>query len=230
MKTQAIVPMAGLGIRFNAALPKPLVRLSGKPIFIYALEALAACKEIHSIVLVVHEDYQGRYKDFVEEYHVPKIAAIVSGGKERRDSVLNGLARLDEDTQLVLIHDGARPLVSPSVIRKAIAACEHADSVIVAVPVKPTIKRVDQTRLEVIETLDRKELWDVQTPQVFQKAVLQKAHADTQGMESTDDAFLVETIGGTVKVVEGEYCNIKITTPEDLSLAEVLLKASGDKE
>ncbi len=230
MKTQAIVPMAGLGVRFDSDTPKPLILLKDKPIFIYALEALVRCDAIESIILVVHEDYRKEYKKVIDQYAIPKVKEIIRGGKTRRDSVLCGIKRLDQDTDIVLIHDGARPLINEVIIRRSIELCETDDAVIVAVEVKPTIKRVDEDRMMVAGTLKRKGLWEVQTPQVFKKEILIEAHKENQDLECTDDAFLVEKLGRKVRVLQGNYSNIKITTPEDLWIAEILLKDQRDKD
>jgi len=222
MKTQAIVPMAGVGARFNAEIPKPLVFLKEKPICVYALERLAQSVLIDSIILVVHAQYMTEYRRVVEKYQLKKISEIIAGGETRRESVFYGLNVLKKDTEFVLIHDGARPLITQKIINESICLCQEAGAVIVAVPLKPTVKRVDGKDMVVEETLKREELWEVQTPQVFQKSMLIKAHKQHLNFPATDDAFLVEKMGNTVKVLQGNYHNIKITTPEDLIIAEAL--------
>ncbi len=225
MKTQAIVPMAGLGLRFKADVPKPLIPLNGKPIFIHALQALALNEAIDSILVVGHPDFMERYRGILEEYKLGKVKHLVAGGATRRESVFNGIRLLDQDTEMVLVHDGARPLVSQKVINEAITLCALNAAVIVATEVKPTIKKVDKDTMQVLKTLDRSQLWEVQTPQVFQKDLLVKAHAQNKEMVSTDDAFLIEQIGHPVKVVKGDCRNIKITTQEDLIVAEAFLSS-----
>ncbi len=222
MKVQAILPTAGAGSRFKSTLPKPLVSLGGKPIFIHALEALEQSIAIDSVILVAPESHLKEFEKVLKQYDLHRSTKVVAGGKTRFESVSNGLKALDKDTEIVLVHDGARPLVTTKIIDEAINLCHNEPAVIVAVPVKPTIKRVN-IKLEVKETLRRDELWEVQTPQVFKKDILLKAHEEGRGLDVTDDAALVERLGIKVKVVMGDYRNIKITTKEDLVIAEALL-------
>lgn len=224
MKIQAIVPSAGMGSRLQSDIPKPLISLKGKPLFIYALESLSKCSLIESIVVVADKDNLSEFKKIIGKYNIPKISQVVVGGETRRDSVFNGLKALDDDTDIVVIHDGARPLISLRVIEESIKACYEEVAVIVSVPIKPTIKRVNRDELYVEGTLDRSLLWEVQTPQVFRKDIIIRAHNEGKGLQATDDAFLVERLGERVKVITGDYSNIKITTQEDLSFAERILE------
>jgi 2-C-methyl-D-erythritol 4-phosphate cytidylyltransferase len=169
------------------------------------------------------EEYVAELRRLIRGGGIKKVDRIVEGGKTRRESVSNGLKHLDPKTSMVVVHDGVRPLITPNLIETAIKAAAKAKAIVVAVPVKPTIKRVDKRSLEIIETLDRSELWEVQTPQVFDRKLLEKAHAQTKASLATDDAMLVEALGQKVKVIEGDYSNIKITTREDLIVAQALL-------
>ena len=149
------------------------------------------------------------------------------GGALRSDSVKCGLKALSSDTKLVLVHDAARPFIDSSVIDRLLASLKKNKSAIVGVPVKFTVKKVDRKSLKIKETPARDLLWEAQTPQGFHKDVLVKAHAKKSKEEATDDAMLVERIGGKVKMVMGNYRNIKITTPEDIILAQQLIVSKG---
>jgi len=223
MKTQVIIPTAGLGVRLQSDVPKQLVEINGKPIFIHTLLAVQECSSVDSIILVAQKYFVDRCKSLAEEYGLNKVKKIVAGGKYRRESVQKGIEELDEDTKVVVIHDGVRPLISSDTINEAISLCEKENAVIVAVPVKPTIKRINEASLYVEATLKRNELWEVQTPQVFKKDILIEAHNLDGDIDATDDAFLVEKLGINVKVLKGDYRNIKITTKEDIKIAEAFL-------
>ncbi len=220
--------MAGEGKRFKNTLPKPLVSLNGKPLFLYALEVFEASPLIKSIVVVVPPSHLKDFKETVSRQGLKKIAHIVAGGKTRRDSVFNGLKVLDKDTEAVVVHDGVRPLVTGELLAQVVEQLKRHQAVIVAVPVKPTIKKVDPGKMQVAETIQRENVWEVQTPQAFHKETLLKAHREAQG-SATDDAVMVEALGVPVSVVMGDYRNLKITTPEDLIMAQALL-SSGKKK
>jgi len=223
MKTQAIIPTAGIGNRFNSQVPKPLVLLQGKPLFIYCLEAIEKSNLVDSIILVAQEEHFDEFEKFIKEYQLQKISRIAAGGATRCESVYNGINVLDENTELVLIHDGVRPLVTTELIDEMIEYAQDHKAVIAAVAVKPTIKKVDQKQMLVNETLERDGLWEMQTPQLFKKDIIMEAHNKGKGSNPTDDASLVENIGCPVKVFEGDYKNIKVTTEEDLIMAGAFL-------
>jgi len=225
MKTQAIIPTAGLGTRMRSDVTKFLMELEGDPIIVLTLKAFQESSLVESVILVVQEDHREKMKDLISEYSLTKVKEIVVGGETRFDSVHNGLAKIDADTDVIVVHDGARPLIDASTINKAIKQCEQSEAVVVAVPVKSTIKRVNKENLLVEETLNRNELWEVQTPQVFKREILVKAHENAQGIAATDDAMLVEQLGIKVEILEGSYKNIKITTQEDLKIARVFLQS-----
>jgi 2-C-methyl-D-erythritol 4-phosphate cytidylyltransferase len=219
----AIVPAAGTGARFGSAQPKPLVDLGGKPVVVRTLEVFEHYAPVQGVVLVVHTDWLKDYKDLVAAYGLKKVKAVVVGGDTRTQSVRNGLLALGADADVVMVHDGARPLVTPEVLAAGIDAVKISGAAIAAVPVKPTIKVVDPKAKTVMETLDRDLLWEVQTPQVFDRKVLEKAYAEDRD-GATDDAAIVERSGVKVGVFMGSYANVKITTPEDLVIARALLK------
>jgi len=224
MKTQAIIPTGGAGSRFGSEVPKSLVPLCGKPVCVHAWEIFGQSPVIDSVVVVVPEERIAECERIIEQFGLKKIAAVIAGGPTRRESVSNGLAVLDHDTKIVVVHDGVRPLVSSSLIEAAVTACAKEGAVITAVPVKPTIKKVDPKSFYVEETLDRKALWEIQTPQVFRKHILADAHQKNEEDDPTDDSVMVERLGVRVKIIQGDYRNIKITTQEDLLAAESFLK------
>jgi len=205
-------------------VPKPIVEINGKPICAHAIEAFERSAVIDSIVVVGHKDQLSQIRDIVDRYRFRKVIKVVTGGATRRESVANGIAALDGDTDVVVVHDGARPLVSAKVIEDAVRLCAQWDAVVTAVPVKPTIKRVTGGDMCVTQTLNRDELWEAQTPQVFKKDILAKAHAQYPHANPSDDAVMVEALGVKVRIVQGDYANIKITTREDLAAAESLRK------
>ncbi len=227
MKTQAIIPTAGMGTRFKTDLPKPLVELSGKPICVYALETFEKCSLIDSVILVGQKVRIPELEGVVEKYGLKKVVKVITGGETRQESVFNGLAAIDDDTDFVLVHDGVRPLVSLKVIEDVVRLCSKWDAVVTAVPVKSTIKKIHKKDLLVEKTLDREELWEVQTPQAFKKSVLLEAHQRNKSGHPTDDAMMVEQLGIKVKISPGDYKNIKITTQEDLAIAETFLQLKG---
>jgi 2-C-methyl-D-erythritol 4-phosphate cytidylyltransferase len=224
MKTQVVVPVAGSGVRMNQSTPKPLLLLNGKPLFLYALNTFERCALVDSVIVVAHPDYMTEYKTWIRREGLKKVAELVPGGATRRESVYAGLQELDADTDIVVVHDGARPLVTRDIIEESIRLCKNFEAVVAAVAVKSTIKRVSGKDLIVQETLNRKELWEIQTPQTFRAKKLLNAHAQLPAAEDfTDDAAMVEAMGGKVKILQGLYSNIKITTPEDLVIAQALL-------
>jgi 2-C-methyl-D-erythritol 4-phosphate cytidylyltransferase len=232
----AIVPAAGSGTRFGSSQVKTYASLLGKPLLIWPLEVLQKAEEIDEIVLVVREQDLDAAGDLADRYRIEKLKTIVPGGAERQDSVCRALEEVRDPGATLLIHDGARPLVEPVLVKQAVAALSGCDGVVVAVPVKDTVKEAAEARAgtdcraerwTVRRTLDRRTLWAVQTPQVFRCETLLKAYqrAWEEEFRATDDASLVERYGGTVEILMGSYRNIKITTPDDLVIAEALLRS-----
>ncbi|HUO76922.1 MAG TPA: 2-C-methyl-D-erythritol 4-phosphate cytidylyltransferase [Thermodesulfovibrionales bacterium] len=226
-KVIAIVPGAGLGKRFGPDTNKPFHVLFGKPLIVWTLEIFESMNEVHEIIPVLKEpDMETGIKMF-EVYGLSKVKRIAPGGKERQDSVYNALKLIKDSDDLVLIHDGARPLIESRIVRTALQGISGFDGVVVGVPVKDTIKEV--AGVVVKRTLKRETLWAIQTPQIFIQRTLIKAYraAMAEKFYSTDDAALLERSGGRVKIIMGSYSNIKVTTPEDIPLAEHLLKERG---
>jgi 2-C-methyl-D-erythritol 4-phosphate cytidylyltransferase len=222
MKVEVIMPTAGVGERLKNTSPKPLVELNGKPLFIYPLEVFEAAKSVDSVVIVASQELVDVFYDLVQQYSLAKVKIVVVGGKTRNESVFNGLKNVDDDTDVVIVHDGARPFITEDLINSAVNLCKEEEAVIAAVKVKSTIKKVNSDSY-VEETLDRNTLWEIQTPQVFKKDVLISAHKKKLDVPVTDDAMLVESLGIKVKILESSYKNIKITTKEDLEIAKVFL-------
>lgn len=238
-KVTAIVPAAGLGKRFGQDNNKTFQALLDKPIVIWALEALECVDDIEEIIPVFKKDDMEQGLALIERFRISKVKRVAPGGKERQDSVFNGLNLAGKKTDVVLIHDGVRPLIEKSVIEESIKQLKDCDGVIVGVPPKDTIKeargqvsgvRCQGKDIVVKKTLNRNILRAIQTPQVFKYSALMHAYkkAMAEKFYSTDDSAIVERYGGKVKVIMGSYTNIKVTTPEDLAIAEMLLKKRGE--
>ena len=232
MKTTAIVLAGGRGKRMNSAVPKQFLMIQDKPVLYYSLKAFED-SFIDSIILVASED-DNEYcqKEIVEKYRFRKIDKIVSGGKERYHSVLNGIKAAGE-CDYIFIHDGARPFVTLDMLQRLYECVTECNACVAGMPVKDTIKIADENGY--IATTPKRDLvWLIQTPQVFSYELIKKAYLllekeeyslIEQGISITDDAMVVETLlGEKVKLVEGSYRNIKITTPEDMGVAEGFLK------
>ena len=201
--------------------------IAGEPLISYALRAFQDCPQVDEIVLVVRPDELSVTRDLVESRGFSKVKSITPGGEVRQDSVRNGLAEVSADSDIVAIHDGARPLITQDTIASTIGAADADGAAIAAVPVIDTIKS-SLDGLFVNSTLDRETLYAVQTPQTFRRSIITKAYdrAYADRFYGTDDACLVERLGIPVRIVRGSYENIKVTTPTDLRIAESLLSPS----
>ncbi|BCG61223.1 bifunctional enzyme IspD/IspF [Paenibacillus sp. URB8-2] len=223
-----VVVAAGRGTRMGTEESKQYLLLQGKPIVVHTLEVFQQHALISEIVLVTGAGDLDRCRKWTEEYGLSKVKAIVAGGAERQHSVYRGLGQLS--TEWVMVHDGVRPFVRPADIESCYEEARRTGASVLAVPVKDTIKLVDN-RGGVLSTPDRRSLWAIQTPQTFRLSELRTAYeaADREGFVGTDDSSLAERAGIPVAVVEGSYGNIKITTPDDLEYAEftVTLKERG---
>ncbi len=219
-----ILPAAGVGSRLGQN--KTMASLLGKPLLLWTLEALSASDKIAAIYPVIKEEDRPAVLAMTE--NLPKVQEPIEGGAERQDSVQNALMALKgkvDDKTVVLVHDGARPLITDEIISRCIEALMDCHGVITAVPPKDTVIETDGHQ-EVANALIRDNLRLVQTPQAFHYGTLLRSYeaARLQGYQATDDASIVEWAGGTVRVVMGSYDNIKITTPEDMDIAELFLK------
>jgi len=229
-KVAAVVPAAGSGRRMGAGADtkKQFMVLDGVPVVGHALNVLENSR-VQSIVVVVGSgEVEHCRSAVVEKMGLKKVTAIVTGGKERQDSVYNGLLALAPDTGIVVVHDGVRPLLRLEELERVIESAETYGAATLAVPAKDTVK-VSGGDSFVAGTFPRDSLWLTQTPQAFRYEIILKAHREARkrNYTGTDDAGLVELLGMPVKIVPGSYKNIKITTPEDLIMAAALLK-SGD--
>ena len=220
-----IMPAAGLSLRMGANVRKPFLMIDEKPVFFYTLEKFCKLKRVREIIFVVNErDRSTVIERWSDELKAYKVTKIITGGERRQDSIYNGLSHLDPDTEIILIHDAVRPLVKKEEIEAVIKSTEEKGAAIVASPMKLTVKKVNSS-LEIIKTVPRHDLWMAQTPQGFKRNLIVNAYdkiKDTNE-EFTDDAEVVEKAGHTVGIVSGSYDNIKITTRDDLKLAELLL-------
>jgi 2-C-methyl-D-erythritol 4-phosphate cytidylyltransferase len=223
LNVSAIVVAAGKGTRMNAGISKQFLPLRDKPILVYTLQCFEHATNVDEVILVCGNEDNTMCREVIHAYSLSKVKQIVIGGEERQDSVFRGLqAALGE---WVLIHDGVRPLLSSVLIDQLIVEVQKKEAVVLAVPVKDTIKLVDDKGV-VLSTPPRKSLWAIQTPQAFRLSALKKAYeyAYQRHFRGTDDASFMEYMGTPVHVIYGDYENIKITTPDDLSIAEALLR------
>jgi len=223
MAYQVIIPAAGQGKRMGAGRNKLFLTLENIPVLIHTLRVFEQDTECSGIILSIHPQDKESFNELLTEYRISKVTHLVQGGKERQDSVYNGVKIIQADG-IVLVHDGARPFVTLDTVHELVEAAESAGAAIAAVPVKDTIKKAEN--LLVSETIERSSLWAVQTPQAFRVSILRKAHeyAVEDQFIGTDDASLVERLPHKVVIIEGDYDNIKLTTPEDMFFAEAILK------
>ncbi|WP_418791395.1 2-C-methyl-D-erythritol 4-phosphate cytidylyltransferase [Phosphitispora sp. TUW77] len=228
-KFTAIIPAAGQGRRMKSYLNKQFILLKGMPIIVHTLRVFQDAGIISDIVLVCASGEEEYYRqDILSNYGISKPTVVVAGGSERQDSVYCGLEAIDDSSDYIMIHDGARPLLPINLINRLAEEVKITGAVVAGVPVSDTIKRTDAGGI-IIDTVMRKRLWSIQTPQVFRLDLIKKAHKLAKAAEfmGTDDATLVERLGVPVKVIPGSYENIKITTPEDIVVAEAILKRRG---
>jgi 2-C-methyl-D-erythritol 4-phosphate cytidylyltransferase len=222
----AIIVAAGSGTRFGAEKPKQFLEILGQPLIIYTLQKFESCPAIDKIILVLPAGEIESFGQIAEKYNLKKLAKTVSGGKTRAASVWNGLDAVDEKSaEIVVVHDGVRPLVSVEEITKTIEKAKETGAVCLVAAVTDTIKEVSDGKI--VQTIDRAKLRRALTPQCFRYEILKRAFAQNEiGEIVTDECFLVEKLGVEVSIVEGKAQNIKITTPEDVAIVENFLKQS----
>lgn len=221
----AVLVAAGSSTRMGAGERKPFLRLAGRTILEHACAAFDACEAVHALVLVVHGDDVERVRQLAATSPaLAKVRAVVAGGAQRSDSVRIGIAATPADCEWVLVHDAARALIRTATISAALATAVQHGSALVAVPVRDTLKSAPDGE-HASATVDRSKLWAAQTPQVFRRADLAAwlARAQAEGFSPTDDAALCERYVGPVPLVRGDDTNLKITTPDDLEIAEAIL-------
>lgn len=225
MIAAALIPAAGRGQRMGLEVEKQFVKLAGKPLLAHTLAQFEATAGVDQIVVIVPPGREAFCAQaIVEANGLRKVTRIVAGAETRQRSVMAGFRCLGDEVDVVVIHDGARPFVSPSMIQGSIEQAYRCGSAIVAIPVSDTLKRVSEAG-EVVGTVDRQQLWRAQTPQAFRRSILQRAlaHAEAHHIEGTDEAALVESLSQPVHILTGSVWNVKVTTPDDLTFAEALL-------
>lgn len=226
MKNTAIVLAAGQGKRMHTKIQKQFLEIKGYPVLYYSLRCFQDSPLIEDIILVTGEEsVLYCQKEIVDKYGFTKVTKVIPGGKERYDSVYQGLLAC-ENSDYVLIHDGARPFITEEILERGLTGAEETGACAVGMPSKDTVKIADESGY-IAETPDRSKVWMIQTPQIFQYALIRNAHESIRSREMsnvTDDAMVVEQETGVkVRLAEGSYQNIKITTPEDLGVAELFL-------
>jgi 2-C-methyl-D-erythritol 4-phosphate cytidylyltransferase len=232
MPAAVIIPAAGQSSRFGGNEKKPFASLDGRPVWQRSAELFWSRDDVARVYLVLapgdRDDFRGRFGHLIAFANIQ----LVDGGDERFDSVANALDAIGDSVELIAVHDAVRPLAPAHVVDAVFAAAAKHGAAMPAIPVADTLKRVDPAANRIVETIPRANLWQAQTPQVFKREWLAEAYAKRASFPGpiTDDAQLVEAIGYEVKVVPGSPANFKITTKEDLELAEAILKARASKK
>ncbi len=223
----AVIPAAGRGHRMGTTTPKQFLELQHVPLLAHTLRAFESADSIAAVIVVAPAaDLPFCQRDIVDRHGFKKVRKLVPGGAERQDSVRHGVEHVEEAYDVIVVHDAVRPFVTPAMIDEAVSSARRHRAAIVAIPMRDTVKRVGAQGL-IEQTVDRQALWLAQTPQAFERALLQEAHrkAHLEGVRGTDDAQLVERLGIPVAIVEGSSENIKVTRPEDLAMGEAILAA-----
>lgn len=223
MKTSAVIVCAGNSTRMGG-VNKILLPLGGRKVIGVTMQAFQQCESITEIIIVAREDDIPAIQEEAKAAGITKLSACTTGGATRQESVINGIRKISKEAELIAVHDGARPLVKPEHIEKVIKDASVFGGATLGVPVKDTIKTVDGGLI--VDTPPRSSLYITQTPQIFKRNLYFEGidFALEHSLDFTDDCQLVEAIGGKVAMTVGDYTNIKITTPEDIAIAEVLLK------
>lgn len=230
MKTIALIPAGGKGRRMQSPTPKQFLSLAGQPVLAHTLAVFEQCPAIDGVYVIVPPDEMTAVQqEIIEVFPFRKVLKVVGGGRQRQQSVWNGLRAIPGDCALVVVHDGVRPLLSPALIEAVIEETRLTGAAIAALPARETVKRRLPDRR--LQTLPREDIWLAQTPQGFAFDLLYRAHqkAAQDKFFGTDDASLVERLDRAVSLVPGSLLNLKITTPEDLLLAETLMAAGKGK-
>jgi 2-C-methyl-D-erythritol 4-phosphate cytidylyltransferase len=225
LKTSAIIVAAGSGVRLGSDMPKAFVKLGGRTMLSYSLVTVRQVSSISEVVITIPEGFEAAARAEVAAARLGIPVKITPGGVERQDSVRIALDLTSAESELVIVHDAARPLATPAIFESCLIAAMRAGAAIAATPVSDTLKRV--TDSAITATLARANLWQAQTPQAFRRNVLIAAHhrAISEKVIATDDADLVERTGARVEVVEASTSNIKITTQSDLAIVEAIIAA-----
>ncbi|MCI8629054.1 MAG: 2-C-methyl-D-erythritol 4-phosphate cytidylyltransferase [Firmicutes bacterium] len=226
----AVIPAAGTGIRMGTKTKKQFLKLGEKEIIAYTIQKFEQCNQVDEIVLVTARDTMDLLTNIVKREGFQKVSAIVEGGKERQNSVYEGICAVSERAEIITVHDGVRPFVKVEDIAKTIITAQQKGACVLGVKAKDTVK-ICNAENQIVTTPERNFVWYIQTPQTFQKELLIKAfeRAEKENFIGTDESVLVERDGTTVFVVEGSYENIKITTPDDIIIGEAYLKKEREK-
>ncbi len=222
-RAAAVIAAAGSGSRMNCEGSKQFLMLGGMPVLARTLAAFDEAESISEIVVVTRESDIMLTRDLIDEFEIAKVSSIIAGGATRQESVYLGLRRLAGRAEIAAIHDGARPFITPEKIDEAVRFAASSKAAAIGVRVKDTIKIADENNV-ILSTPDRSRLWTIQTPQVFDYKIIMCAHEENRGANLTDDCALAEKYGVEVTILEGSYSNIKITTPEDIALGEMILE------
>jgi len=217
MSTVSVILVAGgTGSRMQAAIPKQYLQLSGKPIAQYSFDILRKQPEVKEVIVVCDPAYRSLFPG----------ATFAMPGKRRQDSVFNGLQKVSQDSEFICIHDAARPFIQDVFFKEVLQAAKEYDAAVIGTPVKFTVKEADAEGL-VKHTLNRDHIWEIQTPQMIRASLLKEGfdYVNRHQLTVTDDVLIVELLGKPVKLVRGDYRNLKITTPEDLVIAQSILDA-----
>jgi 2-C-methyl-D-erythritol 4-phosphate cytidylyltransferase len=221
----AIIVAAGSGTRFKSTTPKQFVEIHGKPLLIHTLERFEVARSVDSVIVVLPEDRIDEFESLAQRFQLNKIFAVVSGGATRAESVRNGIDAIALDEGVVVVHDGARPLVTPDEIDETIEKAKDTGAACLVAPVTDTIKTINGK--EIANTLDRDKLRRALTPQAFRVELLRKAFEQSDLSEAvTDECYLVEKLGHPISIVEGSSRNIKVTQADDLIIASEFLRTS----
>ena len=232
MRVIALIPAAGMGKRMGVGVRKPFLLIGDKPILAETLLRFEDSAEVDEVYVIVAKNAEDLFKeDILRRFNLKKVTKIVIGGVERQDSVKNGVDAIAPPCDLVMVHDGARPLITTELIDESVLETWKSDATVVAVPVKETVKRLGANGT-ISETLDRSQLWLAQTPQTFKYDIIKRAHENAYENKicGTDESSLVERLGINVRIIRGLYENIKVTTPEDLLIARAFLRDRKNTE
>ena len=225
MKTTAIIPSGGIGSRFLSSIPKQYIKVLGKELIVYTLEIFQKCELVDEIIIASQPEYFNLLNNLKEKYDLTKISKIIKGGKERQHSVNNALDCCNLNNEdLVIVHDAARPLLSKTLLKKAIQTAKNSGSTVVAIKAKDTLMKGKDDKVK--NYIDRSNIYYVQTPQIFKYSILKNAfdYANKTNFLATDESMLVRNIGVDVTILEGDSSNFKITTKSDLQLFEKIKK------
>ena len=223
MRRIAVIPSGGSGTRFNSPIPKQYIEVLGNELISYTLRVFQDCALVDEIIIPANKDYFPLLEEIKSKHSLTKISLITEGGKERQDSVYNGLrSRMFDNNDLIIVHDAARPLLSKNLLIKAISMAEKFDSVVVAIKARDTLIKAETN---VIDYADRENIFYAQTPQIFRYSILMNSFekAIKDSFIGTDESMLVKRAGFDVKIVDGEFANFKITTKDDLEVFEKMV-------